>query len=204
MSLRNVFPTVIYEAALDDPGLVSDLDAASWMLEEGDAAGRAWCEENGYPGYTSYASLDDLPRRASVFEALAARLRGHAEAFADALAWDLDGRPLRLDALWVNMLGEGGAHTGHLHPGSAISGTAYVAVPEGSGALKLEDPRLAMMMAAPQPRDDAPEAARRFVYLKPKPGDLLMWESWLRHEVVAGTNEVPRISISFNFALGPA
>jgi hypothetical protein len=27
-----------------------------------------------------------------------------------------------------------------------------------------------------------------------------MWESWLRHEVVAGTGEAARISVSFNYA----
>ena len=31
------------------------------MLAAEDAAGQAWCKANGYGGYTSYASLDDLP-----------------------------------------------------------------------------------------------------------------------------------------------
>ena len=51
------------------------------------------------------------------------------------------------------------------------------------------------------PREaDAPEDARSFVYLQPEPGTVLMWESWLRHEVPANAARKERISVSFNYA----
>jgi uncharacterized protein (TIGR02466 family) len=34
----------------------------------------------------------------------------------------------------------------------------------------------------------------------PRPGVLLLWESWLRHEVMPATTKAERLSISFNFA----
>jgi len=170
------------------------------MLAAEDAAGRAWCKANGYGGYTSYASLDDLPTRASVFGELKGKLDRHAKAFAADLAFDLRGGRLKLDSLWVNVLRPGAAHSGHIHPNSAISGTVYVVTPPGASALKLEDPRLPLMMAAPPRRPDAPEDARAFVYLTPEPGTVLMWESWLRHEVPANRARTERISISFNYA----
>jgi len=68
-----------------------------------------------------------------------------------------------------------------------------VEVPAGSGAIRFEDPRLPLMMAAPA-RDDA------FVTVQPRPGLLLLWESWLRHEVLPGRGKGNRLSISFNFA----
>ena len=80
-----------------------------------------------------------------------------------------------------------------------LSGTFYVRVPAGSGGLKIEDPRLPLMMAAPPRRDDAPEDSRAFVYTEPKSGMLLLWESWLRHEVPPGAGKGDRISISFNY-----
>ena len=199
--MRELFPSHIYEARLPEAGLIESLEAAVWMLEDGDQAGHDWCEREGYPGYTSYASLDDLPDRAPAFAELKRILDREAAQFACALHWDLGGQKLVLDALWVNILGEGMMHSGHIHPGSVISGTCYVAMPEGAGAIRFEDPRLAAMMAAPQPRADAPEALRRFVYLQPEAGQVLMWESWLRHEVMASASEAPRISVSFNYAL---
>lgn len=201
MSDRLLFPTRLHEARLDPSLSLEELEEACWMVEDGDDAGHAWCEEKGYPGYTSYASLDDLPTRAPAFEALAVDLARKAQAFAEALHWDIARGQLSLDAFWVNILGEGGMHSGHIHPGSVISGTCYVAMPEGAGDIRFEDPRLAMMMAAPPLKDDAPEAASRFVYLSPEPGDVLMWESWLRHEVMASHTDEPRISVSFNFGL---
>ncbi|MDO9487038.1 MAG: 2OG-Fe(II) oxygenase family protein, partial [Sphingomonadaceae bacterium] len=106
---------------------------------------------------------------------------------------------LKLDSLWVNVLKAGGAHSGHIHPHSSVSGTVYGTVPPGAGRLKLEDPRLPMMMAAPPRRGDAPEELRSFVYADPRPGGIFLWESWLRHEVVASTGRDDRISISFNY-----
>jgi uncharacterized protein (TIGR02466 family) len=80
-----------------------------------------------------------------------------------------------------------------------LSGTLYVAVPPGAGALRLEDPRLPLMMAAPTRRADAPEAARTFVTLTPAPGTVFIWESWLRHEVLPNRAKAPRVSLSFNY-----
>ena len=80
-----------------------------------------------------------------------------------------------------------------------ISGTTYVAMPEGTSALKLEDPRHAMMMMAPLRRKDAPQELQPFIYLKPSVGEVLMWESWLRHEVPVNMAEDDRISVSFNY-----
>ena len=57
-----------------------------------------------------------------------------------------------------------------------------------------------MMMAAPVRVDDAPDDLRPFAAVEPRPGLLMMWESWLRHEVLPGTAKADRLSVSFNFA----
>jgi uncharacterized protein (TIGR02466 family) len=199
--MRQLFATRIDERQVGDEALREGLGRCAWLMEAEDAAGNAWCEAEDYPGYTSYASLDDLPERFPEFAALKRHLDKAAAGFAKALHWDLDGFTLVLDAIWVNILGEDGHHSGHIHPGSVISGTYYVSVPEGAGRLKLEDPRLAMMMAAPQLKEGAPEEARRFVYLQPREGHCLLWESWLRHEVMPGNTDEARISVSFNYGL---
>jgi len=201
VTLRSLFATRFYEGSLDDPALVAELDEACRMLAEEDEAGRRWSRAHGYRGYTSYASLNDLPSRDPRFADLARLLGRHVAAFARECAMDLGGRRLKLDSLWVNVLKPGGAHSGHIHPHSVVSGTVYVAVPPGSGALKLEDPRLPMLMAAPPRLPDAPEDLRTFVYAEPAPGTVFLWESWLRHEVVPGTGKGDRISVSFNYRL---
>ena len=197
MPVRGLFATSLYEAELGDPELLDELAHSIRSLARDDQAGRAWCRDHAYHGYTSYASLNDLPRRDPAFAELAKALSKHARIFASDLAWD---HSPKLDSLWVNLLKAGGQHGGHIHPHAVLSGTLYVEVPKESGAIRFEDPRLAMMMAAPVRRPDASEALRPFVTVDPRPGQLLLWESWLRHEVRPGRGKGERLSISFNFA----
>lgn len=198
MTIRTLFVTRLYEAMIDKPELLAALDRSVRTLAEEDRAGQAWSKEHGYRGYTSYASLNDLPTRDPAFADLVKLLNGHVRRFAKESHLDL-ARKLRLDSLWVNLLKPGGAHSGHIHPHSVMSGTFYVSVPPQSGGLKLEDPRLPLMMAAPPRAPDAPEDSQSFVYAEPRAGMVLLWESWLRHEVPAGTGKGDRISVSFNY-----
>ena len=199
MSVRTLFATRLYQATIDDDDLLADLAHSVRILAEEDEAGQRWSRDKGYRGYTSYASLNDLPRRDPAFNELRKLLVRHAASFAGELAFDLPRKP-KLDSLWVNLLKSGGHHAGHIHPHSILSGTLYVEAPKGSGAIRFEDPRLPLMMAAPVRREDAPEELRSFVSVDPEPGMLLMWESWLRHEVLPGHARTDRLSISFNFA----
>lgn len=201
--ISSLFVTRLYRADLNEFG--DDIDAqelenSCYVIAEDDDAGQEWCEENGYPGYTSYASLTDLPWRFPIFKSIVDALDKHVAAFAEDLEFDLDGRELKLEDIWINILPEGGMHSSHIHPHSVISGTTYVSMPDGASALKLEDPRSARMMAAPPRKKGAREELKTFVYAKPKVGDVLLWESWLRHEVPMNMAEDERISVSFNYA----
>ncbi|WP_439539874.1 TIGR02466 family protein [Sphingomonas sp.] len=198
MTIKTLFATRFSQTQLDDAALLAELADACRDLAEQDRAGQRWSKDHGYRGYTSYASLDDLPDRDPRFGDLVRHLNRHVARFADACALDLS-RKLKLDSLWVNILKPGGTHSGHIHPHSVVSGTIYVEVPQGAGALKLEDPRLPMLMAAPPRRADAPEDLQTFVYAQPEPGSIFLWESWLRHEVTPHTGKGERISVSFNY-----
>ena len=201
--IRSLFVTRLYQADLSDhgPGVdVAELERACLSIADDDEAGQAWCEANDYPGYTSYASLTDLPWRFPIFADLVTALDAHVAAFAAELAFDLGDKALKLEDIWINILPQGGTHASHIHPHSVISGTTYVAMPEGASSLKLEDPRLPMMMAAPPRHRGAPEDLRSFVYVRPAVGEVLLWESWLRHEVPMNMADDERISVSFNYA----
>ncbi len=203
--ITSLFVTRLYRADLSEFGKPvdpSELQASCLSIADDDEAGQVWCEKNSYPGYTSYASLDDLAWRFSIFKDLAKVLDQHVAAFVKDLEFDLDGKKLNLDSLWINILPTGGTHASHIHPHSVISGTTYVTMPKGASALKLEDPRSARMMAAPARNASAREELRSFIYVAPKVGEILLWESWLRHEVPLNMADEERISVSFNYAWG--
>jgi uncharacterized protein (TIGR02466 family) len=199
MPIRSLFVTRLYEAELGDEALIDELARSIRALARDDEAGRRWSKQHRYAGYTSYASLNDLSKRDPSVAEVTKLLTRHAGKFAEECGFDL-GRKPKLDSLWVNLLKGGGHHGAHIHPHSIISGTLYVEVPSGSGAIRFEDPRLPLMMAAPQRQQDAPEELRPFVTVEPRAGLLLLWESWLRHEVLPGIGRGERLSVSFNFA----
>ena len=199
MPIETLFATRLYRKVLPRAGaLNAELAKTCLVIAREDRAGQRWSKEHGYTGYTSYASLNDLPLRAPVFADLQRHLDKHVKAFARTLQFE--NTKFSLDSMWINVMEKGGVHTAHIHPHSVISGTFYAVIPKGASAIKFEDPRLAMMMAAPSKKPDAPRASQTFVRIVPTPGTVLLWESWLRHEVPQNAVRGQRISVSFNYA----
>ena len=202
--IEQVFATSIYSAKLGGgkpKAFLDELRIACLAIAQEDGAGQRWSEEAGYKGYTSYASLADLPVRNPTFADLCERLKPHLAEFVAAVDFDARGLAPAVDSIWINVLEPGGTHTGHIHTNSIISGTLYVDVPDGASAIRFEDPRLALMMAAPPRKARAAAHNRNFVYVQPSSGTVLLWESWLRHEVPVNMAGEDRISVSFNAVL---
>ena len=196
------FPTFIYSEPLVRSGLArlnEDLARECRALRDFDRAGRAWSARNYPGGYTSYASLNELHRFSSTFGDLELRIRRHVLAFARGLEMDLAGREVRMTDCWANIMPPTAAHSLHLHPLAFISGTYYVATPRGCPGIKFEDPRLDRFMAAPPRRSSAGPANRQHVTYPARAGQLILFESWLRHEVGQNRVDAERISISFNY-----
>ena len=200
MALKMWFPTLIHDAPLGGAGVARlnrELLAECRKIRAHDRAGRRWSAASYPGGYTSYGSLDQLQRMSTTFIAWRERVDRHVRAFARALEWDLRGRKLAMTDCWVNFMARGAAHTQHLHPLAAVSGTYYVVTPRGCPGLKFEDPRLANLMAAPPRRAGARQ--RPHVTYPAKAGALILFESWLRHEVPANLVSAERVSLSFNY-----
>lgn len=194
--IQTLFSTQVYSAPLSDgvAALNRELLQATEKLRSVDAAGQRWSKSNYPGGFTTYGSLDKLHRMSSVFGDLQKKLDRHVRAYAKALQWNLRGQTLAMTDCWVNVMPQGCAHSFHLHPQSLISGTYYVKVPRGSSALKFEDPRLSSFMAAPMRPD-------LHVAHPARAGELVLFESWLRHEVPAQAVTAERVSVSFNYHL---
>src|SRR3954463_11760081 len=152
MAIRALFPTLVFQESLVRPGRAAfnrSLSDECCSLAASDAAGRRWSAKHYLGGYTSYGSLARRHLVSSLFGRLRRRIDPRVKAFARSLHYDLAGRFLAMTDCWANVMPEGVVHSLHLHPTSFISGTYYVEVPTGAGALKFEDPRLGLHMAAP-------------------------------------------------------
>jgi uncharacterized protein (TIGR02466 family) len=203
MGTHFLFPTRIHQAPLRRTGwraLNTRLLRECRQLKLDDVAGRRWSARNYPAGYTSYSSVHRMHRLSPTFAALERALNAHVARFARALDFDLTGRELAMTDCWVNIMGRGAAHSMHLHPLSSISGTYYVAMPRAAPGLKFEDPRMERFMAAPPRVSHAARANRPWVTLNVQAGEVVLFESWLRHEVAPSPSATDRISISFNYS----
>jgi|KBSMisStaDraftv2_1062788.scaffolds.fasta_scaffold809739_2 uncharacterized protein (TIGR02466 family) len=199
MTTHKLFPTLVYS---------SRLEAGRWQvfndrllrecrqLRNDDVSGRRWSRDNYPGGYTSYSSASHMHRVSPTFAHLERKLARHVRAFVRQSKLDLSGRELTMTDCWVNIMARDVSHGLHLHPLSTVSGTYYVQTPQGVPGIKLEDPRLDRFMASP-PRK---RGAHPWVVLPAEAGSLILFESWLRHEVAANPRARERISISFNYS----
>jgi uncharacterized protein (TIGR02466 family) len=194
MPTRSLFATLLYTATLQARGARAfnrQLLREIQQLRHDDRAGQKWSRTHYPGGFTSYASANRLHEVSPTFAGLAQKLAPHVRSFSRALQLEPAHRKLVMTDCWANIMPAGVVHGLHLHPLSTISGTYYVQTPKGAPGLKLEDPRLDRMMAAPR--------RSAWVLVQANAGHLVLFESWLRHEVPANSARAERISISFNF-----
>jgi uncharacterized protein (TIGR02466 family) len=204
MTSKLLFATQIYHAKLMTSGtslksVLLDLKTESAQIQKMDQAGDDWSKNNYTNGYTSYSSHDKLHQMSSTFSDLERRISKHVAQFLKNLDYDVNIKDLKMTDCWLNIMNENAVHTAHIHPKSVISGTFYVSVPKNASKIQFQDPRLTQFMNAPTPHLKALVHNQRFVSVLPKSGDLILFESWLRHEVSLNKSKEPRISVSFNY-----
>jgi len=203
MPTQALFPTLIHTGRLQHSNWQTfnrQLLRECVQLAQDDNAGQHWSASNYCGGYTSYGSANRMHQMSPTFAALERKLNRHVNAYARALELDLTGRTLSMTDCWVNIMPQHVVHGLHLHPLSTISGTYYVQTPKGCSAIKFEDPRLDRFMAAPPRRADCKPEQRPWFHVPADAGKLVLFESWLRHEVAPNPVKTARISISFNYS----
>ncbi|MBC7420753.1 MAG: hypothetical protein H7328_08495 [Bdellovibrio sp.] len=195
--MQQLFATQIYQKKIQFD--LKDLAKEIHQISTADVAGQKWSSKNYQNGYTSYGSWDQMHKMSSTFRDLEKKIDKHVQALIKNLDFEIDKKALKMDSCWVNIMPPGAQHTSHLHPNSVISGTFYVAIPAKSSAIKFEDPRLGLFMNAPTVKLSGRKENQRFFSLDPKAGDVVLFESWLKHEVPRNESKKPRISVSFNY-----
>jgi uncharacterized protein (TIGR02466 family) len=203
MTVERLFPTLVYRGHLKRNGwqaFNNRLLRECLQLREDDAGGRRWSVHNYPGGYTSYNSVSRMHRASPTFAELERRLQKHVDSFVSALRFDLRQRALAMTDCWVNIMPRQVVHGLHLHPLATLSGTYYVKTPKGSPGLKFEDPRLERFMAAPPRLPGRRGENQPWVVIPARSGELVLFESWLRHEVPPNPVAAERISISFNYS----
>lgn len=187
MNSYDLFPTRIWQAQLESlrPHLAEWVSRVSAMR----AASPTPAGRTNRSGWNSEdMTILEQPALAALRQAIHARC---AQALGEMGQGD---RRFTVQS-WVNMHDRGGFNFLHVHEGSLLSGSFYLQVPPGSGALVFRDPRSGVihgLIKGGVPNGHAD------VRLTPSTGLLVIFPCWLEHYVEPHESDTPRICIAFN------
>ena len=102
---------------------------------------------------------------------------------------------------WINVNRAGNFNLLHSHPGSFLSATYYVKIPQDmkGGEIFFRDPRGPAVAMYETPGIDLPWVGSGLgIPFAPAAGQLLLFPSWLEHRVESFEGTGERISIAFN------
>lgn len=203
MPFEKLFPTYLYNEKLNTSGnLRKEILSEAYKFRDIDIEGKKWSKKNYPGGYTSYGSLSKLHDMSPYFSDLKKHIDRHVRKFVKYAEMDLEGQEFYMNSCWVNIMPKKSHHSFHIHPLSFLSGTYYVSTPKKSSVIKFEDPRLGFFMGAPPRQLDCRRENLNFVEVAPQEGHIVLFESWLRHEVPSNTSDSERVSVSFNYSWG--
>jgi uncharacterized protein (TIGR02466 family) len=107
---------------------------------------------------------------------------------------NIENKKLKITTFWMSRMLKNGFHARHLHAHSLYSGTYYVNADKNNSSIKFYDARIFKQFAPESKSGDVVE-------YRPEPGKLLLWDSYLEHEVDINLTEIPRDAISFNLGI---
>jgi uncharacterized protein (DUF2249 family) len=93
------------------------------------------------------------------------------------------------------------SHGKHEHPNSILSGVVYLKVSENSSLIRFHDPRPVTKFTKLSIERNT-ENTWEYYDILPEEGMILIWHSWLTHEVLKNITNDGRITAVFNLNLG--
>jgi len=187
MIAEGFFPTLIYaeDVNLDTKQIANDI--VEWSKQD------KGVKKTNMNGWHSQTNMHQMPQFKLLVDEL---FKMQHKIFKEE--W-LNSKP-RLGNMWANINYPGGYNKPHIHPNSLFSGVYYVQSEPNSGKLVCNDPRPGIQSNMPtRINGQPPKHLWREVHIEPRVNRILMFPSWLWHNVEPNESNNIRISVSFNF-----
>jgi uncharacterized protein (TIGR02466 family) len=200
-----------YQALCEDPALISttriaapegwrDLDAFLTDLAAALRERHPWqahpLDNSVRRGSQTQENLARAPSPVirALFAALDAPIRAHIAALGRGRdpVRSRAGQDYRIAGAWSVMLGSGGFHTDHVHPQGWLSSAFYVALPDAIA----REPEGWLAFGRPGIPTTPPLAPFRRV--RPEPGMLALFPSYLWHGTEPFASGAPRLTVAFD------
>ena len=117
--------------------------------------------------------------------------------FTDAIGYFTENSEFKVKRMWINEMYEGNFQNAHSHIDAVFSGCFYPQMPEGCSGITFHGPLMSVNWYNPATAESTAYNSMKYT-MRPKAGDLLIWESHLRHEVMPANFDCARRCIGFD------
>ena len=107
----------------------------------------------------------------------------------------------RVVAMWAIINKKNSYNVKHNHQNCYLSSAYYIKKPENSGDITFYDPKEVKTYRFPEVERNTSYSAES-ITVKPKEGDLLIFPSYLYHDVGVNLSDEERVVVSFNVDIG--
>ena len=197
--IDTLFPVAIYDALITDEELLLDIEREIYRLKEEYPDGELI---SNYGGWQS-------PRNAwwdgtsPLLGDLGNELLPHVKNYYWETQKNSMSNKIKLQSIWANVSNKHSYNNLHIHPGSQVSGVLYIKAPEDSGDIVFVNPlSLSSKMASldGNKEEHTPYNTDRW-YVSPTRGRLILFTSYIGHEVRVNETHYDRMSIAFNASM---
>lgn len=178
MELNRFFPTTI--------GFFNDIEFTNKVLPIAREILYGVSKEDHVWRYKTTYFRDEQSKKLHSIPFINEYLKELSSKFVDLMGFEWTGE-IGID-LFVSKMEKGDKHDLHIHPNCILSGVCYLNTSEDCSPIVFEDPRNVRFFNSLVKKEgnyggnDTYDNQSEIIYL-PKNGDILMWESWLKHKV---------------------
>ena len=205
MEIKNVnrqllFPAAVWFVEYDDyqsvnQAILDEMSRVNWQAEH-EKTGRVQEVHDRYME-DIFITTTLVPSAAAILEAFVY----NCERIASEFKWDLVDHEIRISDLWAHVTPPGKNTQAHHHFPDHLSCAYYVRTPENCGNLRFVDDRKYRVSEPDSATTDA--VTGQWVEVPAREGLMVIFPSWLSHQVGENRSNEPRVSISMNAALLP-
>ena len=196
MEYINMFPTPVYASV--------EINLCNRILPVAEdyinLHGRPYRDQ---PNYISTYNVD-AARVKQKFDDRLEPLTDYIKSAAKKYFEDISIEPMKFSLYYLfNKISFGGEHANHAHPESILSGVFYLKIPKNSPPIIFNDPRDYYKYIQYPIKFGNPREMYKLLpeyVINPTEGMLLMWPSWLEHQVPSSKCSEERIAVAFNLS----
>ena len=197
--IHKLFPSPVFQFKIENSeSLNKQLTEYIYDLKKNDDKGIQRSNVNGWHSKNFKIEKDNVPY--NFIKSIHVHIK---EVIVEGFGWKYVPEKVGISEIWAIINQKNTFNKSHNHPGSYLSAAYYVKAPHDCGNIHFYDPNEIKKFNSPA-IEQLTELSTSGFSIKPEEGNLLLFPSYLYHDVGKNNSDSDRIVISFNVSILPS